>query len=87
MQKICSLYSNSWQKKTRSTEDKLHILCPEAAGDSENDLHQDAIASLATDGLTWRNFVVACSAANDNDDDNCTNSVHRHEQITNKQDD
>ena len=37
-------------------------ICPEAAGDTENDLHQDVIASLATDRYTWRKFVVACSA-------------------------
>ena len=44
---ICFISSNSWQKKkTRSTEDKLHILCPEAAGGgTENDLHQGPIAS------------------------------------------
>ena len=35
-------------------------------GDTENDLHEDAVASLATDRFTWftwRKFVVACSAA------------------------
>ena len=32
-------------------------------GDAENDLNQDAIASLAADRCAWRKFVVACSAA------------------------
>ena len=32
-------------------------------GDAEGDLHEDAIASLATDQLNWRKFVVACSPA------------------------
>ena len=32
-------------------------------GDTENDLHEEAIASLASDRFTWRKFVVACSAA------------------------
>ena len=32
-------------------------------GDAENDLNQNAIASLAADRCVWRNFVVACSAA------------------------
>ena len=32
-------------------------------GDAENDLNQDAIASLAADRYAWRKFVVACSAA------------------------
>ena len=32
-------------------------------GDAENDLNQDAIASLALDLCAWRKFVVACSAA------------------------
>ena len=35
MQEICSLCSNSWQKKTRETKDKLHIVHPEAARDTE----------------------------------------------------
>ena len=30
MQEICSLSSNSWQKETRVTKDKLHIVHPEA---------------------------------------------------------
>jgi hypothetical protein len=32
-------------------------------GDTNNDLHPDAIASLASDRCAWRTFVVACSAA------------------------
>ena len=32
MQEICSLYFKSWHKKTRSTEDRLHILYPKDAG-------------------------------------------------------
>ena len=32
-------------------------------GDTENDLHEEAIVSLASDRFIWRNFVVACSAA------------------------
>ena len=32
-------------------------------GDTENDLHPDAIALLASDRRSWRKFVVACSAA------------------------
>ena len=32
-------------------------------GDLENNLQQDAIASLAADRCAWRKFVVACSAA------------------------
>ena len=32
-------------------------------GDTENDLHADAIALLASDRCSWRKFVVACSAA------------------------
>ena len=32
-------------------------------GDAENDVNQDAIASLAADRCAWRKFVVACSAA------------------------
>ena len=55
---------NSWLKKTRLTEDKLHILCPEAAvGDTKKDLHQDAIAFLATNRFSLRKFVVACFKA------------------------
>ena len=44
-------------------EDKLHILRPEAAGDTKHYLHQDAVTSLAAVRLTWRKLVVACSAA------------------------
>ena len=32
-------------------------------GDTDNDLNPDAIASLAQDRSDWRQFVVACSAA------------------------
>ena len=32
-------------------------------GDTENDLHQDTIASSTNDWFTWRKFVVACSTA------------------------
>ena len=32
-------------------------------GDTENYLHEEAIASLAYDRFTWRKFVVASSAA------------------------
>ena len=32
-------------------------------GDTENYLHEETIASLASDRFTWRKFVVACSAA------------------------
>ena len=32
-------------------------------GDAENDLNQDAIASLAADRCAWRKFVVTCSVA------------------------
>ena len=32
-------------------------------GDTENDQHEEAIASLAFDRFTWRKFVVAYSEA------------------------
>ena len=63
MRKMCSLCSNSWQKGAWSTGDGLHVLYSEATGHTENYLHQDTLASLATDRFTWRKFVVVCSAA------------------------
>ena len=47
MQKICPVCSNSWQKETRTAEDKLRILFTEVFGDAENDLNQDAIALIS----------------------------------------
>ena len=32
-------------------------------GDAENDMNQDAIASLPADRCAWRKFVFACSVA------------------------
>ena len=45
---------------------RSHILYPEATTptrDTENGLHADAIALLASDHYSWRKFVVACSTA------------------------
>ena len=48
-----------WQKTSSMSS---YILCPEAAGDTDrpNDLHQEAIVSLATDWFTWRKFCSSC---------------------------
>ena len=45
------LCSNSWQG-AGSAEEKLHVLCQEAAGDAEDGLHGNGIASLADDRFT-----------------------------------
>ena len=51
----------SWQKKTWEAGDKLHIR--KLLEDTDSDLKQEAIASLAQDRSEGRTFVVACSAA------------------------
>ena len=41
----------------------VHFAIQKLLGDTDSDLKPEAIASLAQDRSKWRQFVVACSAA------------------------
>ena len=55
---------SSWQKKTRSTEDKLHILCPEIyLGIQKMICIKKPLPLKLPTGLPGKKIVIACSAA------------------------
>ena len=56
--KICSLFSNSWQKETRATKDKIHIVHPEAARGYRNTEAAAAAAAAADDDDNDSHFTV-----------------------------
>ena len=59
-----ALYVLTHGRKRPGWQRKSYILyIRKLLGDTENNLHSNAIALLASDHCSWRKFVVACSAA------------------------
>ena len=57
------VYSNSRQKEQDGRGQVTYPIYRRIFEDAENDLNQEAIASLAADRCAWRKYVVTCSAA------------------------
>ena len=60
---MLSLFQNMAEEDQDDNRQEPISYVQKLFGDSENDLHQDAIVSLAADCCAWRKFVVICTAA------------------------